>query len=300
MREHRYAESPARAEATVRLRSAPKTPTREGNPHGSSLRASLADRELTLRLTGAPRSATGGRLAAAADDAFCTLRENAATLAVAFSASFALKAHYARASADELGFVLGPTAALVELLTGVAFEREPGAGFVSREHHYLIAPACAGLNYSIAAFAMLVLGFAGRIRRPARRAAWLLAAAALACAATLIVNAVRIALALELREAGSLSALGGASAHRLLGVAVYLGSLWALWACVERGFAERSPAWLAALLPLALYLGVTLLAPLLNGGHARAEFWAHAQAVLAASFALGALAYAALSARRSR
>jgi hypothetical protein len=34
-------------------------------------------------------------------------------------------------------------------------------------------------------------------------------------------------------------------------------------------------------LPLVIYLGVTLVVPLLNGGAARAEFWRHASEVVA-------------------
>jgi hypothetical protein len=55
------------------------------------------------------------------------LRELAASapaLALAALAAYALKRFYARASADELRFVLAPTAALVEGLTGARFEHE--------------------------------------------------------------------------------------------------------------------------------------------------------------------------------
>jgi exosortase K len=221
-------------------------------------------------------------------------REHAAHFAAALLAGFALKTYYARASAEALGFVLAPTAVLVEQLSGVRFELEPGAGYLSRERRYLIAPACAGLNFTIAAFATLVIGFAPRIRRSGRRWAWLLAAA------TLLVNAARIALALELREAPLPAVLSAENAHRALGVALYLGSLWTLWAGAERAFAEPSPAWRAALLPLAVYLGITLVAPLLNGGYERSEFWAHARFVLALSCALAALAYALLTAVATR
>ena len=228
------------------------------------------------------------------------LRRSAVLYGAALGLALGVKAFYASASAEALGFVLGPTTALVTLFSGQRFEFEPGAGYLSRELAYLIAPACAGLNYWIIAFATLVLGFTPRIERPAARAAWLLAAAALAYLATLLVNAARIAIALELRAAALPAWLTAGAAHRLEGIAVYLSSLWLLNACVEACFAPRGgePSLRGLLRPLAAYLSVTLLVPLANGAWQRDEFWQHAGVVLAASLTLGALAHAALTAAR--
>ena len=225
-------------------------------------------------------------------------RANAATFAIAALAIFALKAFYARASAGELGFVLAPTAALVELLSGVVFEAEAGVGYLSRDPAYLIAPACAGLNYTIAAFATLVLGFAPRLEGPRARAAGLVAFAAVALAVTPVVNALRIALDLEIRTAELPAWLSHAQAHRFEGIVLYLGSLWALSAAVQRGFGQRSLRWGGVLVPVAAYLGVTVLVPLLNGAGERDLFWDHARVVLVASFALTALAAVAALIRR--
>jgi exosortase K len=222
------------------------------------------------------------------------------TSALAAGAAFAygVKSFYAEASADELRFVLAPTAALVELLTGARFELEPGSGYLSRELRYLIAPACAGLNFAIAAFATLVLGFAPRIRGARAKAAWLPAAAALAYLTTLLVNAARIALDLALRGAALPPWFTHAQAHRLEGVAVYLGSLWALYAAVDRCFGWKAARWRVVLVPLSAYLSVALLVPFLNGAHARLEFWTHAREVFAVSLVL--TAGHLLTARRER
>lgn len=226
-------------------------------------------------------------------------RRSVVLYGAALGLALGVKAFYASASAEALGFVLGPTTALVTLFSGQRFEFEPGAGYLSRELAYLIAPACAGLNYWIIAFATLVLGFTPRIERPAARAAWLLAAAALAYLATLLVNAARIAIALELRAAALPAWLSASAAHRLEGIAVYVSSLWLLNACVEACFAQRGGERRShVLLPLAAYLSVTLLVPLANGAWQRDEFWQHAGVVLAASLTLGALAHAALTATR--
>src|SRR6266511_427468 len=54
-------------------------------------------------------------------------------------AAFALKLHYSTASADQLRWILAPTAALVELVSGATFEFESHAGYISRERGFLIA-----------------------------------------------------------------------------------------------------------------------------------------------------------------
>jgi exosortase K len=220
---------------------------------------------------------------------------NVPVFAVAVLVAYGGKAFFAAAGAEALGPLLGPTAALAGALAGERFEHEAGIGYLGRESAIVIAPACAGGNFLLVAFGVLVLCFGPRIGRPARRWGWLLAAAALAYAATIAVNAVRIALALTLREA-PLPWLAGAQAHRVLGVAVYLGSLWLLVFAVSRTFARPLGALRAVLLPLGAYLALTLLVPYLNGAGARPGFWQHGRAVLALSLGLAAALLAAAAA----
>ena len=222
---------------------------------------------------------------------------DAGVFGMALGLAFGAKAFYASASPEALRWLLGPTTALVSALSGLRFEAEPGVGYLSRDLALVIAPACAGVNYLVIAFCALVFGFAPRIERRARRWSWLLAAAVLAYGATLGVNGARIALSIALREAPLPLGLDGAAAHRLVGIAVYLGSLWLLVFAVARAFARPIAAWQAVLLPLALYLGVTVLAPLVNGAHAHPEFWPHAGVVLLASLGLAAALLAALLVR---
>jgi exosortase K len=237
---------------------------------------------------GAARVACAAAVHAQVVDGVRTLRANAGVFAAGAAAAYAAKSFYAGADAEALRFVLAPTAALAELASGVRFEPELGSGYLSRERAYLIAPACAGLNFTIAAFSALVLGFAPRFERGATRAAWLLAAAALAFAVTPPVNAARIALDLALRDGALPAWLPAAQAHRLEGVAVYLGAIWGLCAGVARCFAERAERGRLLAVAVVAYLAVSVLVPLLNGGHARPQFWRHAAPVLATSLALGA------------
>jgi exosortase K len=72
--------------------------------------------------------------------------------------AYGIKRYAAAAGADELNGLLGPTAALVEKLSGHDFVRERGTGYFNRELGLVIAPSCAGTNYLVVAFCTLALG----------------------------------------------------------------------------------------------------------------------------------------------
>ena len=144
------------------------------------------------------------------------------------------KQFYRGASADELQWLLAPVAQLVGWITGASFAYDSSLGWVSRDARFVIAPVCAGLNFALAAFLALSLGWLPAMRRPRDAAARLACAAAIAYAATIVVDAARIALALETRADGA--------AHEALGVAVYLGALCAIYAIAVRRRSEHVAA----------------------------------------------------------
>jgi exosortase K len=219
-------------------------------------------------------------------------RGGAAALALALLIAVALKAHYSTAPVDRLGWIMRPTAGLVELCTGLPFEREAGAGYANQEHRVVIAKPCAGVNFLIVAFCMLaftLVGRAGAGRRP-----FLMVAAALAAAyaATLVVNGVRITIAL--RHAGDAAGNGWLTpeqVHRLEGIVVYFAALTGL-SCIARLIvrARVRPA-VALVVPLGWYAAMTLGVPLLNGAmrHDAARFGEHALWVLGVPVVLSGL-----------
>jgi exosortase K len=214
---------------------------------------------------------------------------NASLFATALALAYCLKAGYSRAGASELDFLLAPTARGVELLSGHAFPAEAGAGYVNLELGIAIAPACAGVNFLIVAFTALVFGFVPRCGTPARKLSWFGASAALAFCATLVVNTWRVTLSLAERSLSPSGWLSPAAAHRALGVVVYLGCLLALYAAVDRGFRAGAARASSYAVPLACYLGVTLLVPLLRGAAARPDYATHASVVLLAAAGAGLL-----------
>src|ERR1700712_5106276 len=69
-----------------------------------------------------------------------------------------VKIYYSVASVNDLVWILAPTKVLVSLATGVGFTFEPYSGYMSSDRSFLIAAACSGVNFLIAAFLMVVAG----------------------------------------------------------------------------------------------------------------------------------------------
>jgi exosortase K len=199
-------------------------------------------------------------------------------LAVVALVAYGLKRHYAVASSDALSWILTPTAQLVSLVTGVAFTAVPGEGYLSAERMFLIEKACAGVNFMIAAFAMVVSAQLHRVRSVPAGVAIVGMSALVSYAAAVIVNAVRIVIAMWLAaHRAPLSSLTAAEVHRLEGVVVYFLGLLLLYVLVQR--LDRRAQMFEYAVPLGSYYLVTLGLPLANGAWSVA-FFRHAVIVL--------------------
>ena len=138
---------------------------------------------------------------------------------------WAMKRYYSSASVDDLWWILSPTAGLAGGTTA-AFVAEPGAGYLSRERLFLIEKSCAGLNFMIAAFAMLAFTFRRRVTSVSSGAILLAGGLLTAYSATVIVNATRITIAMRLMAHPlAASRLTPAQSHRVEGIIVYFAGL---------------------------------------------------------------------------
>ena len=155
-------------------------------------------------------------------------------IAVATLVAWGLKRHYADARADELEWMLQPTARLVSALTGTTFVRVPGEGHVSYERLFVIEKACAGVNFMIAAFALVVLARVPHVRSAAHGAALLSAALVVSYVTAIVVNAVRITAALWLASHAATATVSAAQVHRVEGIVVYFVALLLLYEGVQR------------------------------------------------------------------
>ena len=156
-------------------------------------------------------------------------------LAAAALVAWGLKRHYSEARADDLWWILRPTAQLVSATTGAAFAMQPGEGYFSRERLFLIEKSCAGINFMIAAFGMLVVAQCHRVRSGLTATCVLGASLVASYAAAVFVNTVRIVIAMWLAaHPGALPALSAADAHRLEGITVYFVGLVLLYELAHR------------------------------------------------------------------
>ena len=190
-----------------------------------------------------------------------------AQLAIVALCALALKQYYSTATANELRWILAPTTLLVELLSGRSFTFESYTGYMSSDHTFVIAVSCAGVNFLITAFVMLALRrlWQGRFESVSWR--FLPMSMAIAYVTTVIANAMRIVIALEIqRRSLEVNGLTGNQLHRLEGIVVYFGFLMLLFVVVERKL---------LMFPVIIYYAMTLGVPLVNGAFHRPGFWEH-------------------------
>ncbi len=228
------------------------------------------------------------------------MKTKLAVSAVVALVAYALKRHYADATTDALSWILTPSAHLVSLVTGVAFTAVPGEGYFSAERMFLIEKACAGVNFMIAAFALVAVALLHRVPSNCSvdrvllfgPGATVVGVSLLASyLAAVVVNTVRIVIAMWLAaHPAGWSSLSPAEIHRLEGIAVYFGGLWLLYALVQ--WIDRGGFVFRYALPLGVYYVVTLAVPLANGVQAGRAFYAHALVVLLVPPVLILLVYA--------
>jgi exosortase K len=229
-------------------------------------------------------------------------------LALIGAIALALKTHYSRADSGDLAWILGPTAWAVACLSGISFTYETGAGYVSQSHAVIIAPACAGVNFLIIAFLMAAMLGIFRLNRRLPKAGWIAFSLAAGFGLTVLVNALRIILAMALYQADIYAGwLTHAAVHRMLGIGIYLSALYAYFYLLQHMLSQTGAAGqvfaspgngpkpvfsLHSLLPVAIYLGMTVMVPLLNrpASIRRPEFIIHITVVLAA----GIMVYAGI------
>lgn len=166
------------------------------------------------------------------------------TVAAALAIAWWAKSFYSRAGFDDLRWLLDPTVRIAEALGAGPFELEAHAGWLSRTSYFAVVPACAGMNFMIAAFLSLAAGLAHTRHGIRANLGLLLASAAVAYAATVLANAVRIAIAVQLHVSRwSFGPLTPDRLHELAGVTVYFVALLALFAlALKVSDADHAPA----------------------------------------------------------
>lgn len=157
------------------------------------------------------------------------------TVAVALAIAWWLKSFYSRATFDDVRWVLDPTVRLAEALGAGPFELEAREGFLARAQHFAVVPACAGVNFMIAAFLSLAAGLAHTQRTVRGSVGLILASAVAAYVTTVLANAIRITLAISLHQSGvGFGPFTADRLHEILGIAVYFLFLVGLFVAATR------------------------------------------------------------------
>jgi exosortase K len=147
-------------------------------------------------------------------------------LAVVALVVWGMKHHYADARADDLWWILTPTTQVVSAMTGTTFVAVPSEGHVSHERLFVIEKSCAGINFLVAAFGMLICALLHRVGSSLSGLCVLGGALLASYGTAIVVNSVRITVAMWLAARPSaLSTFSSAEVHRLEGIAVYFAGL---------------------------------------------------------------------------
>ena len=229
--------------------------------------------------------------------------------------AFGLKYHYSRAGSENLVWILGPTACLVETVSGIQFDSEANTGFVSREYRIIIAPSCAGINFLIMVFCMAVFSGIHVIRHSGSKLLWLAASLVCAYITTVAVNTLRIIASIYSYNADIYSGwITPARVHRLEGIVIYFFFLYLIYMIIIKtihrirqgaGGKKSAPVrygcgqtdyfrWAGVgLIPLFWYGLVTLGVPLFTGAFQEnvSRFKEHSLTVICASLAVLAVIF---------
>jgi exosortase K len=164
-------------------------------------------------------------------------------LAVLALVVWGMKRHYAGARADDLRWILGPTAHLVGVITGTSFAPVPSEGYVSHDRLFVIEKSCAGINFLVAAFGMLVFALLHRVGSSISAGCVLAMSLLAGYGAAVLVNAARISIAMWLADhQRALSTLTAAQVHRVEGITVYFAGLVLLYELVQWVERRAAPA----------------------------------------------------------
>lgn len=198
-----------------------------------------------------------------------------------------LKLFYAEASCEALRWILGPTARLVALTTGISFSYEPGMGYVNHSLKYVIAPSCSGVRFMTILIAMLIFSFAHRAKRGPCFTFFCLPCSYVL---TVFVNVLRIILSIYVplffgQKGFYSSCLTQDTLHTVIGTATYFASLLTIYHVADayflksvrpdEGTAAGRPASrkksgnFTYLVPAFWYFMIVLFLPFLN--HASAK-----------------------------
>ncbi|MGI9535965.1 MAG: exosortase K [Desulfocapsaceae bacterium] len=196
---------------------------------------------------------------------------------IVLAVAYLLKSHYSRATSEDLIWIIGPVACLVELFSDLDFVHEPGYGWVDFEHDVVIAPACAGVNFYIIAFCMSAFQLTHRIHPFFKTLTRILIAGFLSYIVTILANVMRILLSSYCYDIEFHSSwLTTDEVHRIVGTCIFYLLLFSYSRAISAWADRQAPdhrndharipitRLLIYFVPLLWYLAFSLGVPLAN------------------------------------
>lgn len=149
-------------------------------------------------------------------------------------AALGLRYRYGHAGCEELLWLLAPAAAWVRRLGGIAFTYVRGVGYVNHSIRFIIAPSCSGVRFLIIALTMLLFAFVHRTGSRMKGVWWTVFSLAASYGYTILVNGVRIVLAVRIPAGLAASGispgrLSPEQLHTVIGAAAYFTALLLLY-----------------------------------------------------------------------
>lgn len=214
------------------------------------------------------------------------LIQNIILCLTALCIAWTLKYHYSIAHAEHLKWILAPTAALAESITGHPFYFETGTGYINQNLRIIIAPACAGVNFLITAFGMSFFCGIFKFSGFQKKCFWLIGCVVVAYIATIFVNAFRIGISIATIAADIHAGWFTPSrVHRMSGIIIYFFFLSGFYHIIQkiiqmlqirradlknlsarqhRPEIRTAQAAVIGLYPLICYWSITILVPWAN------------------------------------
>ena len=190
--------------------------------------------------------------------------------AVVICSAVVLKYYYSVATANDLQWLLAPLAFLTQSLTGLQFDINDAGEWFNDQNAVAIIKQCAGVNFmilSLPVYARRYQQVMASARRPVRilavTACCLILCLVMAWAVTLLVNTVRIILAIQLyRHEVTFTGLGPEQIHRIAGVLIYFPAL-----CLQFRIFSGMKQEFTGMIAAVLYLGLVIILPLITGNY---------------------------------
>lgn len=236
-----------------------------------------------------------------------------------------LKYFYSQAGCEALRWVLAPTARWAGALSGLSFSYLPDMGYVNEAHRFLIAASCSGLQFMIITIATLIFSLAHRMKTTGQRMGLIGLSLLSAYFVTILVNGLRITLAIYLPAVIFQGNPPGGwltpdRLHTLIGIAVYFTALCLIYRMAdhavrlmndETGAAENraglphvgdtASELIRKLLPPAFwYFFIALGVPFLNGAYEKNSggFTEYASLIIICSVIIAAILSAGAAVRK--